>query len=73
MRIISPTGVLMVALCAEIAAAQHQLDVELVADGLVAPLDLVFAPDGSGRRFIVDQTGLVLVLTPDTARPRGRT
>lgn len=42
-----------------------QLDVELVADGLVAPLSLTFAPDGSGRRFIVDQTGLVLILTPD--------
>jgi glucose/arabinose dehydrogenase len=43
----------------------QQLDVELVADGLVAPLNLTFAPDGSGRRFIVDQIGLVLILTPD--------
>lgn len=41
-----------------------QLDVKLVADGLVAPLDLTFAPDGRGRRFIVDQRGLILVLTP---------
>jgi hypothetical protein len=41
-----------------------RLDVVLVATGLVAPLDLTFAPDGSGRRFIVDQTGLVHVLTP---------
>jgi glucose/arabinose dehydrogenase len=40
-----------------------QLDVRLVADELVAPLDLTFAPDGSGRRFIVDQTGVVLILT----------
>jgi glucose/arabinose dehydrogenase len=40
-----------------------QLDVKLVADGLVAPLDLTFAPDGSARRFIVDQTGLILILT----------
>ena len=45
--------------------AGPQLDVELVADGLVAPVNLTFAPDGSGRRFIVDQTGLVLILTPD--------
>ena len=37
------------------------LDVELVADGLVAPLDLTVAPnDDSGRRFIVDQNGLGL-------------
>jgi glucose/arabinose dehydrogenase len=42
-----------------------QLGVELVADGLVAPLDLTFAPDGRGRRFVVDQTGLVLILTAD--------
>jgi glucose/arabinose dehydrogenase len=42
-----------------------QLDVELVADGLIAPLGLTFAPDGSDRRFIVDQTGVVLILTPD--------
>ena len=41
-----------------------QLDVALVAGGLVAPLDVTFAPDGRGRRFIVDQTGLVLILTP---------
>jgi glucose/arabinose dehydrogenase len=45
--------------------AGPQLDVELVADGLVAPLSLTFAPDGSGRRFIVDQTGLVLIMTPE--------
>ena len=41
-----------------------RLEVKLVADGLVAPLDLTFAPDRSGLRFIVDQTGLVLILTP---------
>jgi hypothetical protein len=32
--------------------------VKLVADWLVTPLDRRFAPDGSGRRFIVDQTGV---------------
>ena len=42
-----------------------KIDVQLVADGLVAPVDLTFAPDGSDRRFIVDQTGLVLVLKSD--------
>jgi glucose/arabinose dehydrogenase len=44
------------------------LDVELVADGLVSPVDVTFAPDGSGRRFIVDQTGLVLIL-PSQGKP----
>ena len=38
---------------------------ELVADGLTSPVTLVPAPDGSGRRFVVDQTGTVRVLTPD--------
>lgn len=47
------------------ADAARSLDVKLVADGLTSPLDLTFAPDGSGRRFIVDQTGLVLVLTAE--------
>lgn len=40
-----------------------ELGVELVADGLTAPVDLTFAPDDSERRFIVDQNGLVLILT----------
>jgi glucose/arabinose dehydrogenase len=53
------------------AQAQEQpysplLNVELIADGLVAPLDLTFAPnDDSGRRFIVDQNGLVFIMTLD--------
>jgi glucose/arabinose dehydrogenase len=36
---------------------------ELVAEGLNAPVDLMSAGDGSGRLFIVDQIGLVRVLT----------
>jgi glucose/arabinose dehydrogenase len=43
---------------------EPRLDVQLVAGGLVAPVDLTFATDGSQRRFIVDQRGLVLILTP---------
>ncbi len=34
----------------------------VVADGLTAPVGLVAAPDGSGRSFVIDQTGLVLIL-----------
>jgi glucose/arabinose dehydrogenase len=41
-----------------------RVDLELVAEGLVAPLALVSSPDGSGRLFIADMIGLVHVLTP---------
>ncbi len=43
------------------------LDVKLetVAEGLTAPLMLVSPPDGSKRRFIVEQIGLIKILTPD--------
>lgn len=37
----------------------------LVADGLTSPVALTEAPDGSDRLFVVDQVGLVRVLTPD--------
>ena len=37
----------------------------LVAEGLVAPVALVEAPDGTGRRFIVDQVGVVRIVLPD--------
>jgi glucose/arabinose dehydrogenase len=37
----------------------------LVADGLTSPVTLVSAGDGSGRLFIVDQIGLIRVLSPD--------
>ena len=36
--------------------------VKLVAEGLTAPVTLVPSPDGSGRRFVVDQAGTIRVL-----------
>jgi glucose/arabinose dehydrogenase len=39
--------------------------VELVAEGFTAPLFLTGPSDGSGRRFIVDQIGLVHIVTAD--------
>lgn len=39
--------------------------VELVADGLVSPVHLTVPPDGSDRRFVVDQAGLVRIVTPE--------
>jgi glucose/arabinose dehydrogenase len=67
LRSLGFAGLLWVALALDVVAIGEgpQLDVQLVVDGLVSPVDLTFAPDGSGRRFIVDQNGLVLVLTPD--------
>ena len=41
------------------------LDVELVAQGLTAPVLLREAPDGSGRLFVVDQAGLIRVIDAD--------
>ncbi|HEX2190984.1 MAG TPA: PQQ-dependent sugar dehydrogenase [Longimicrobiaceae bacterium] len=38
--------------------------VELVASGLTSPVQLVQAPGRSGRRFVVDQVGLVRTLNP---------
>ncbi len=38
---------------------------EVVADGFAAPVALVAAADGSGRLFVVDQIGVISVLTTD--------
>lgn len=48
------------------AHAQHggpSIHLEKVADGLVAPIQLTAPGDGTGRRFIVDQVGVVRILT----------
>jgi glucose/arabinose dehydrogenase len=59
------------------AAAQSPLGdpkdigVELVADGLTAPVTLVAPPDGSGRLFVVDQVGMIRVIDAEgTLRPQ---
>ncbi len=47
---------------------QEPLDtvgLELIADGLNSPVLLREAPDDSGRLFIVDQAGVIRILTPD--------
>src|SRR5688572_4499611 len=40
------------------------IGVEEVATGLVSPVQLVQAPGGHGRRFIVDQVGVIWGLNP---------
>jgi glucose/arabinose dehydrogenase len=42
--------------------AVPDIRLEVVADGLVAPVSLVSPPDRSDRSFVVDQTGLVLTI-----------
>jgi glucose/arabinose dehydrogenase len=37
----------------------------LVAEGLTAPVALVEPPDGTGRLFVIDQAGLVRIVSPD--------
>ena len=39
--------------------------VRLVAEGLTAPVYMVESPDGTGRLFVVDQAGLIRILTPE--------
>ena len=43
-------------------AAATTLGLEVVAEGLVSPLTLSEAPDGSKRLFIVDQVGKIWIL-----------
>jgi glucose/arabinose dehydrogenase len=45
--------------------ANPKVQLQLVADGLNAPIFLVEAPDGSGRRIIGEQMGVAYVLDQD--------
>jgi len=46
----------------------NTLDVQLLARNLGNPLDLTFIPgDTSGRRFVVEQDGRVLIMEPDNS------
>ncbi|MEN6341653.1 MAG: PQQ-dependent sugar dehydrogenase [Methanospirillum sp.] len=49
----------------QLATHPAVVGLEEVVGGLVAPMMLTTPSDGSGRRFIVDQIGLVRVLMPD--------
>jgi len=47
---------------AQVPQGSLTLQLEAVADGLAAPVDITGAGDGTGRLFIADQTGLVRVI-----------
>lgn len=44
---------------------EENVDVELLAEGLIAPVLVREAPDGTGRLFVVDQGGLIRVIDAD--------
>src|SRR5215813_3419529 len=62
-RLISVT--VLAGLAGAAPAAAQNLALEPVVDGLTAPLHLEEPADGSGRKFIVQQNGVVQVLGPD--------
>jgi hypothetical protein len=41
------------------AAAEVNVKLEVAADGLTAPLNMVVPPDGTKRRFITEQIGVI--------------
>jgi glucose/arabinose dehydrogenase len=56
--------------CADAAAQSPQLEprpigLELVAEGFTAPVQVVPAPDESGRLFVIDQAGQIWVIASD--------
>lgn len=46
-------------------AETTQVGLELVAEGLTSPIALESAPDGSGRLFVADQIGQILIISAD--------
>jgi glucose/arabinose dehydrogenase len=47
------------------ASAEVTVTLQVVAEGLTAPLALVSSPDDTKRRFIVEQIGVIRILTAD--------
>jgi len=61
---------LLVGFLTPAAWAGVKVKLQLLVDGLIHPLEMLTAPDGTKRRFIVEQSGTIEVLLPDgTMRP----
>lgn len=73
MRLIAharPVPLLAILLLPASGYAQHQhsgptIGLDLVAEGLTAPMELTAPEDDTGRRFAVDQIGVVRILARD--------
>ena len=52
-------------LAAGVASAEMTVNLQVAADGLTAPLNMVTPPDGTKRRFITEQIGVIRILMPD--------
>ena len=63
MRRLLPSLLLALCACPVLAAIPDDLSLEPFADGLASPVALRHAGDGSGRVFVVQQTGQVLALS----------
>ena len=50
---------------ADLASAEVTVNLQVAAEGLTAPLNLVSPPDGTKRRFITEQIGVIKILMPD--------
>src|SRR5215213_3270695 len=74
-RVMVAVAVLLLTATAALASPRSQpsakadnsdrIGLKLVADNLTSPIALVAAPDLSGRRFIVDQIGVIRILTSE--------
>src|SRR5210317_1453555 len=66
-------SIVMACMCSMAAQAQSaepiQIGLEVVAEGLTAPVFLTHSGDGSGRLFIVDQAGQIRVVKDDVLLP----
>ena len=61
-----PLPLLAILLLPVLGSAQQPgptIRLDLVAEGLTAPLQLTAPEDGTGRRFVVDQIGVIRILT----------